>query len=95
MIADVPAYDKNENKIPGLNSELIKIPSYKGDKRKEAVILIKKQEYLTGETDGEVDELFESSLCQHQISWNNINIHKKKDPNKFTQLEQQKEELFI
>jgi len=86
MIADVPAYDKNENKIPGLNSELIKIPSYKGDKRKEAVILIKKQEYLTGEADGEVDELFESSLCQHQISWNNINIHKKKDPNKFTQL---------
>lgn len=84
-LSNLPLYDKNENKIPGLNSKLIKIPTYKETEKKEATILIKKQEFLTGVAEEEIDELIESSLCQHQITWNLINIYKKKDPNKFNQ----------
>ena len=81
----IPDYDINENKIPGLTTKLIKIPTYVDTSFKEAKILIKKQEFLIGKVEDEVDELLENSLCQHQVTWNNINIHKKKDPNKFNQ----------
>ena len=80
-------YDKNENNIPGLNSKLIKSPVYVDTSVKEAKIIIKKEELLLGEIKEEItNEEFETALCQHQISWTEINYYKKKDTNKFTQL---------
>jgi len=80
-------YDKNENKIPGLNSKLIKIPIYVDNTVKEAKITLSKEEYLLGKiTEETIDEEFLNSLCQHQLSWNQINYYKKRDTNKFTQL---------
>jgi hypothetical protein len=84
-LSGISIYDKNENKIPGINTKLIKIPSYVDTIKKEAKIVIKKQEFLTGKIDEDINELLESSLCQHQVTWDNINMHKKKDPNKFNQ----------
>jgi hypothetical protein len=81
----IPVYDKKENLIPGLNTKLIKIPSYVETEKKIAKILIKKQELLVGVKEEEIDELFESSYCQHQVTWNVINSYKKKDPNRFNQ----------
>ena len=80
-------YDKNENKIPGLNSKLIKIPTYVETGIKEARILINKQEYLLGKIiEEKIDEEFTNSICQHQLSWMQLNYYKKRDTNKFTQL---------
>jgi hypothetical protein len=81
----IPVYDTKENLIPGLNTKLIKIPTYVETARKPAKILIKKQELLIGKREEETDELLESSYCQHQVTWNVINSYKKKDPNRFNQ----------
>ena len=82
-------YDINEDRIPGLNTKLIDIPTYVETKKQKNVITIKKQEFLTGVKEEQVDELLEYAICQHQISWDKMNLYKKKDPNRFNQ------ELFI
>jgi hypothetical protein len=86
MLKSIQEYDTNENKIPGLNSKLVKIPSYIDDTKKDTRIVIRKQEYLTGKVEEEVDPLFEYASCQHQVTWNQINMYKRKDPSKFNQL---------
>lgn len=85
ILIDLPDYDINENKIPGLTTELIKIPTYVNKDIKKNLILIKKKEFLTGEKDEEYNELIETAYCQHQVSWNIMNTYKKRDPNKFNQ----------
>lgn len=82
---NIPLYDKNENKIPGLNAPLIKTPTYIDTEPKINKITIKKQEYLLGVIEEDEDELMETAQCQHQVTWNDINKFKKKDPTKFTQ----------
>ena len=80
-------YDINENKIPGLNSKLIKIPTYKNVDYIDAKIVLSKEEFLLGKVIEEIiDEEFEIAICQHQLTWKQINYYKKKDTNKFKQL---------
>lgn len=85
ILENLPNFDKNENKIPGLNSSLIKIPTYVDTEKKQHVILIKKKAFLIGEKEEEYNELLETAYCQHQITWNILNMYKKRDPNKFNQ----------
>lgn len=78
-------YDINENIIPGLNKELIKIPTYIDTQTTQPIIVIKKHDFLIGKKEEEENPLLETALCQHQLTWNVILMYKKKDPNKFIQ----------
>lgn len=78
-------YDVKENIIPGVTTELIKIPRYVPKKKDRSTIRIKKQEYLTGEVEEDIDPLMEEAVCQHHITWNAVNRYKKYAPNKFNQ----------
>lgn len=85
LVLNVTNFDKNENKIPGLNSTLLQIPTYKNTDTKQNIIIIKKKEFLTGEKEEEYNEILETAYCQHQVTWNAINMYKKRSPNKFNQ----------
>ena len=82
---NIPSYDKNENKIPGLNTELIKTPTYMETQKKQVKFIVKKEQYLTGKMEDVEDELMEFAQCQHHITWNTMILIKKNNPNKFTQ----------
>jgi hypothetical protein len=75
-------YDILEDRIPGLTTELIKIPSIPEKKNTKIVINIKKDK-----TNNKLDDIniYEKSICQHNITWNKIERLRKKEPNKFMQ----------
>uniref|UniRef100_A0A6C0H000 Uncharacterized protein n=1 Tax=viral metagenome TaxID=1070528 RepID=A0A6C0H000_9ZZZZ len=73
-------YDKNEDKIPGVNSKLIKIPTIPKLKEKEIIIEIQEEETITKE-----DELLLNATCQHTITFGKIMMIRNKDPSLFDQ----------
>lgn len=76
-------YDKNEDIIPGITTDLIKLPKYKYNKHKLINI------YISNNNDNNNDNYDDNnkySTCQHNISWEKMYIHKKKNPNYFNQL---------
>jgi hypothetical protein len=79
----IDIYDKNEDMIPGIDSEIIKLPRILLEKIDIHIIKISKNEFLTDIIDD--TDLYEGYLCQHTISWNNLLRYKKTNPNKFNQ----------
>lgn len=73
-------YDKNEDKIPGVNTPLIKIPRIPKLKEKEITVEILEEEKLTEE-----EELLSSATCQHTITFGKIMSIRDKDPSIFDQ----------
>lgn len=81
--------DTKENIIPGYTTKLLKLPLYTLDKPDEFIIKIKKYDILVGKKLSQDITEYEYALCQHIITWDNINKLKIYNPNKFYQ------ELFI
>lgn len=80
-------YDHNEDIIPGSSGPIIKIPSYKKDKKNDMVFLkAKKIEKLDPI---EVSYLTNDAVCQHNLDWHKIVRFRNKNPTKFN------EELFL
>jgi hypothetical protein len=80
---NVDTYDSNEDKIPGVNNKLIKLPRIVLEKIALHIIKISKHELLTDMTDD--SDMYEGYLCQHTITWNNLLRYKRVNPNKFNQ----------
>jgi len=76
------SYDKNENIIPGINKELIELPSIKEEKVKDSIIRIKKVEEEIKEDEIELID----AVCLHNYEWDNMSYFRYKNPNKFNQL---------
>lgn len=75
-------FDKNENNIPGLTTDIIKLPKIKEKNDDNEIIIITKNKNDTNN-----DEIIiENAICQHFITWNNITRLRNKNPNKFNQL---------
>jgi hypothetical protein len=77
-------YDKNEDIIPGITTDLIKLPKYKHSKYKLINIHISNNN--DNDNNNNYDDNNKYSTCQHNISWEKMYIHKKKNPNYFNQL---------
>jgi len=77
-------YDENENKIPGISKNIIKLPSI--IYRKKEIPLIKISDKDNDKYDDEDEKLFENTICQHIISWNYLNTFKFFNPKKYNQL---------
>jgi hypothetical protein len=73
-------YDKNEDKIPGITSPLIKIPTVPKFKETEKIIEILEEEKVSFE-----DTLLQNATCQHMVTFNKIMMLKNKDPSVFDQ----------
>jgi len=73
-------YDKNEDKIPGVNSPLIKIPKIPKFEETEKIIDIVEEEVITQE-----EELLQNSTCQHVVTFNKIMYIRNVDPSVFDQ----------
>lgn len=79
-------YDKNEDIIPGITTDLIKLPKYKHNKYKLINIHISNNNDNNNDNYDNYDDNNKYSTCQHNISWEKMYIHKKKNPNYFNQL---------
>jgi len=73
-------YDKNEDKIPGVNSPLIKIPKIPKLKENEKIVEIVEEEKITKE-----DELLQNATCQHVVTFGKIMSLRDRDPSVFDQ----------
>ena len=73
-------YDKNEDKIPGVNSPMIKIPKIPKLKEVEKTVEVFEEEVQSAE-----DELLQNATCQHTVTFNKILMFKNKDPSVFDQ----------
>ena len=76
-------YDINEDIIPGINTELIKLPKYIYKSNKLINIRIANN---NNDNNNINEYLNDHAICQHNISWDKLYIYKKKDPNYFNQL---------
>lgn len=75
-------YDDNEDIIPGITTELIKLPKYKNENNKLINIRV-----ANINIDNDNNEYFnDNAICQHIISWDKLFVHKKNNPNYFNQL---------
>lgn len=83
LTIDKDYHDDNEDKIPGINVPVIIRPYIEKEIENIINIRIKKVE-----DDEKVfyEKLHENAICQHTITWENINLYKKTDPNKFNQM---------
>ena len=77
-------YDVNEDIIPGITTDLIKLPKYKNENNKLINIRVANNNYDDG--DDNYEYFNEHAICQHNISWDKLYIQKKKNPNYFNQL---------
>jgi hypothetical protein len=78
-------YDKNEDIIPGITTDLIKLPKYKHNKHE--LINIHVSNNASDNDKDNINEYFNGyTTCQHNISWEKIYIHKKNNLNYFNQL---------
>jgi hypothetical protein len=73
-------YDKDEDKIPGVNSPLIKIPKIPKLKETEKIVEIFEEEIQSSE-----DLLLQNATCQHIVTFNKILMLKNRDPSVFDQ----------
>jgi len=73
-------YDKNEDKIPGINSPLIKIPTIKKTKENEYIINVSEEEVISTE-----DSILQNATCQHIVTFNKIMMFRNRDPSLFNQ----------
>ena len=76
----VNEYDKNEDKIPGINSPLIKIPTIKKTKENEYIINVSEEEVISTE-----DSILQNATCQHIVTFNKIMMFRNRDPSLFNQ----------
>jgi hypothetical protein len=77
-------YDVNEDIIPGITTDLIKLPKYKNEKNKLINIRITNN---NNDVEDNNNEYFnDHAVCQHNISWDKLYIYKKNKPNYFNQL---------
>jgi hypothetical protein len=79
-------YDTNEDIIPGINTELIKLPKYKNNNNKLINIRITNNNDDNDNNNNNEEYLNDHAICQHNISWDKLYTYKKKDPNHFNQL---------
>jgi hypothetical protein len=75
-------YDVNEDMIPGITTDLIKLPKYINVNNKLINIRIANND----DDNDNYEYLNDHAVCQHNISWDKLYIHKKKNPNYFNQL---------
>ena len=73
-------YDKNEDKIPGITSPLIKVPIIPKFTVGEKIVEVYEEEKVSFE-----DNLLQNATCQHMITFNKIMMLKNKDPSVFDQ----------
>jgi hypothetical protein len=73
-------YDVNEDVIPGITTDLIKLPKYINENNKLIHIRI------TNNSSNNKEYFNNNATCQHIISWDKLSIHKKKNPDYFNQL---------
>jgi hypothetical protein len=83
VTASVNSYDENEDKIPGVTSKLIVLPSVILEEIAVHIIRISKEELFVDKVDD--SDMYDGYTCQHIITWNNIMRFKKSNPNKFNQ----------
>jgi hypothetical protein len=76
-------YDVNEDIIPGITTDLIKLPKYINVNNKLINIRITNN---NNDDNDNYEYLNDHAICQHNISWDKLYIHKKKNPNYFNQL---------
>jgi hypothetical protein len=76
-------YDVNEDIIPGITTDLIKLPKYKKKKNKLINIHVTNN---NNDVEDYNEYLNDHVVCQHNISWDKLYIQKKKNPNYFNQL---------
>lgn len=77
-------YDENENKIPGMSKNIIKLPFVVYKKKEIPIIKISYNKNDNYNDDD--DKIFENTLCQHVISWDYLNAVKYNYPKKYNQL---------
>ena len=75
--------DKQEEKIPGIDYPLIKLPKVILEKIAIHIINISKTELNINFEDD--SDIYEGCICQHILTWNSLLKYKKVDPNKFNQ----------
>ncbi len=80
---DINITDKNEEKILGIDQEVIRLPKIILEKIKLHIIKVSKSELLLTNTD-ETD-MYEGYLCQHTVTWSHLMRYKRTDPNRFNQ----------
>jgi hypothetical protein len=81
----IPSYDKNEDIFHGLSGKIIKLPIYekpKPPKMPTIRVTINKQKKTKAQ---EILETIDA-VCQHNITWEDIVILRKNEPNKYSQL---------
>jgi hypothetical protein len=82
-IKTIKEYDKNENKIPGITNEIIKLPILK-NKDEEQKTVIYGERVIVEHIEDEIDTGL--TVCQHFISWNELTKYRNKKLNKFQDL---------
>lgn len=81
LIKTKDEYDKNDDIIPGQNSDLIKLPEFKNLNKKINIIDLDK--YDTKPVILEKDK--QLTICQHYITWDNIMKMNRRKLNEFNQ----------
>jgi hypothetical protein len=74
-------YDIQEDKIPGITSKLVVIPSFPKLSKKKIVIKITKNE----DVEDPETNIYENTYCQHNVTWDKISQLRTKSPNQFNQ----------
>lgn len=77
-------YDINEDKFPGLQEDVIKLPSFETKKKVTVIsgLEVESTELIIPED----ESYYVTALCQHNITWAQINELRKQNPNRFQAL---------
>lgn len=79
------SYDRKDDDFPGLLGEIIKLPDAP-KKQPEKMPTIRISKNLSKGIITEDDDERLDAICQHNITWDNINAIRKKNPNKSSEL---------
>lgn len=74
-------YDIQEDKIPGINTKLVVIPSFPLLTNKKIVVKITKNNLINDQD----KNIYENTCCQHIVTWNKISQLRTKASNQFNQ----------
>ena len=78
----IDEYDLQEDKIPGITTKLVKIPSFPNIDKKKVFIKVTKDDLIK---DNNELNIYENAYCQHNVTWDKIAQLRTKSPNQFNQ----------
>jgi hypothetical protein len=76
-------HDETEDLIPGVNTPLIKLPTYAKDAKQLVRIRVTDDD---ARADPTANPIYGSAICQHFVSWKKLMGFQRRDPNRFNQL---------